>query len=76
MPPTALTRIHSILKHAVSMRESDIELVCNQAEAILSDETFSSAPQLAACMLPIQICARHSGPFAHHAIYNCTRGAR
>ena len=46
MPPTTLTRIHSILKHAVAMRESDIELVCNQAEVILSDETFSSAPQV------------------------------
>ena len=50
MPPTALHRIHSILKHAVAMRDTDIDLVCSQAEAILADETFSQSPQLTACV--------------------------
>ena len=50
MPPTALHRIHSILKHAVAMRDADIDMVCNQAEALLADETFTQAPQLAACV--------------------------
>jgi hypothetical protein len=47
-----LTRIHSILNHAVAMREEDVMLVCNQMEAILSDGNFPGAPQLQACIAP------------------------
>ena len=50
MPPTALHRIHSILKHAVSMREADVDTVCSQVEGILADESLSSAPQLSSCV--------------------------
>jgi mRNA deadenylase 3'-5' endonuclease subunit Ccr4 len=50
MPPMALHRIHSILKHAVAMRDADIDLVCSQTEAILSENMYSQLPQLAACV--------------------------
>ena len=50
MPPTALHRIHSILKHAVAMRDADIDLVCSQTEAILSENMYAQLPQLAACV--------------------------
>ena len=51
-PPTALTRIHSILKHAVAMRDSDLEVVVSQLEGIVADDKFSSAPQLQQCLTP------------------------
>ena len=50
-PPTALTRIHSILQHSVSMRESDIEHVSTQCELLLGDETFLASPQIQACVM-------------------------
>uniref|UniRef100_A0A7S3ANS8 HTH La-type RNA-binding domain-containing protein n=1 Tax=Haptolina ericina TaxID=156174 RepID=A0A7S3ANS8_9EUKA len=50
-PPTALTRIHSILQHSVSMRESDIEHVSTQCELLLGDETFLTSPQIQACVM-------------------------
>ena len=52
MAPTALTRIHSILKHAVAMRDSDVEIVVNQLESIVADDKFGSAPQLHQCLTP------------------------
>ena len=52
MAPTALTRIHSILKHAVAMREGDVEMVVSQLETIMSDELFGNAPQLRSCLAP------------------------
>ena len=52
MAGTALTRIHSILKHAVSIRDTDVEVVVSQLEAIMADENFSHAPQLRQYLRP------------------------
>lgn len=49
--PAALTRIHSILQHSVSMRESDVALVAAQAEALLSDDGFYKSPQIHSCCM-------------------------
>ena len=63
MPPAALTRIHSILKHAVAMRDADVEIVVQQMEAILVDESFtkvsgpmSSDPRTYGQLLPAEAC--------------------
>ena len=45
-----LTRIHSILKHAVAMRDDDVTMVVQQTEQLMSDETFSSVPSLRPCL--------------------------
>ena len=45
-----LTRIHSILKHSVSMPDSDIDLIVSVVDDILSDIT--KQPQLKPCVLP------------------------
>ena len=50
MAPTALTRIHSILKHAVAMRDADVEIVVQQLETIMRDDGFAAAPQLRSCV--------------------------
>ena len=45
-----LTRIHSILKHSVSMPDSDVDLIVSVVDGILSDIT--KQPQLKPCVLP------------------------
>ena len=45
-----LTRIHSILKHSVSMRDADIDMIVATIDAILTD--LSKQPQLQPCVLP------------------------
>jgi hypothetical protein len=45
-----LTRIHSILKHQVVVRESDVELIVTQLEALMMDEAFSGVPSLRSCV--------------------------
>ena len=50
--PHPLTRIHSILQHQVVVRDADIELIVNQTEALLSDETFAINPMLRNCIGP------------------------
>ena len=45
-----LTRIHSILKHSVSMRDADIDMIVSTIDAILTD--LSKQPQLQPCVLP------------------------
>ena len=45
----ALQRTHTIFKHTVAMRDSDIDLVCKQAEAILADGGVLRVPELGAC---------------------------
>ena len=45
-----LTRIHSILKHSVSMPDSDIDLIVSVVDGILSD--LSKQPQLNPCAPP------------------------
>ena len=51
VPLAALTRIHSILQHSVSMREVDIEHVSKQCECLLGDEKCMASPQIRACLM-------------------------
>ena len=44
--PVALTRIHSITKHSVSMRDADIDLVVQSVEALLENNFAATVPQL------------------------------
>ena len=52
MPPIALNRIHSILKHAVVMGDDDITIIVNQIEQLMADEGFKTNPQLRSCLTP------------------------
>ena len=45
--PVALTRIHSITKHSVSMRDADVDLVVQSVESLLDNDFARSVPQLA-----------------------------
>ena len=50
MAATPLTRIHSILKHTVVVREADVEMIVTQMEHLMADDMFSTVPSLRQCL--------------------------
>ena len=52
MAPTGLHRIHSILKHAVVMRDDDVTIIVQQVEQLMGEVTFAKTPQLHSCLTP------------------------
>ncbi len=50
MAPVALNRIHSILKHAVAMRDEEIDRIVQQTEGVMNE--LGAIPALRACLTP------------------------